>query len=1275
MAAFSRSFSKPRTSEDFESYCRSVLKEHWPSHDIQKNARRGQKQNGVDLYGHTPNGKLNGAQCKLHEEGKDLTREEVLEEVEKAKTFTPPLSHYVIATTAPTDPALQQLARELTQAHQALNLFSVQVMSWDDITEILNEYPTVARRLEGAPDSTVVIQSEAQRIDLHIANVGADHHAEIDRSRDLILKGEISVALAKLDELRTRMWDALSKRERYRVLANTGHAYATLGEFDRAGRAYVDALSHQPDDPEALSLGAVGFKYLQDSERARELAMSAHKARPDSSTTTSVWVSTRPDNEDIKDLEKAIPAHLLKDHQVALAVARRFRDQGDLEGAEKYARIAIASDPDWVEAREELASTLLETCMEDARRRNSGRVRSKLLPKTEEATKLLVELVRAPVVKASKSRSSRLRLLLAMGCAMGGDQERADREVYLAYEESPDDPSVRLQYAVVLRTKGKTDEAIELFRSVSGEEYPSAARVLAEMLKDRGLEGDKKEAATVLEAALSNRSSRPDWFYSNLAEELVLLRADQGLFEEARATVASLPEGVLTESGREVLLGAVDMRAGTRPPAHDHAVKAKEALSRGARPEDHFAVAGLFSELGMDGEALGILKSVVGPEDSGVRVHELMRCAEATKDHGFILEFARRMRKIGNMDPRVFALEIRTLETYNSREQAIEAVQAVLATEEDKKRAQQHRLCLSVMAFNVGHPQLMELDPSKLPSVEDVVPSMGRLVAWTLRRGGKTADAASYAYRLVRRYPDSRDAQLAMLISLGFPGHSEAGLEVPESVQPGVAFFYESERADESRWYVIETEGEAKLSLGEIAPEHPLAVAAIGKSVGSEVVWNERGLQTRRGRIANIVHRFHFRWQDIVDHWFDRFPDFPLIEPFRLPLTSTGEVDLTSWRESVREVLGKKESNTKDSLAEYEARRLTLHLLGRRLGVSALEAQIGLAEGLGPRVQASVGTQDERQSELAALRTCRGILLDVSALGTLIASDLVSIIESCPVPIAISEGTLLGLRFLIHSAPDPSMRGGTLLLQDDEVVSVPIEPEVYRRRLDRFRDALSRLERVAQVMPGESLARVALETREKLVAIFGRGTAETLAIAADNGFVVWADEAVVGIIGRDEMGAKCAWTQAVAQWFADTGRISGPTYLDISVELLARRYAWAFVTEDILIRAAEKSDWDPDKRPLSEALPVLSGRDLDPIMLGVGVLRLLVKIRRQCKVEMMVDKLEGRILDIIGTTLVGRRVIQSLDSNLDRAFGVNVVGAAKARNAVRAWIASRKLSP
>ena len=48
---------------------------------------------------------------------KSLTKDEVRHEVEKAKSFTPKLSQFIIATTSLKDGKLQELARSITRGN------------------------------------------------------------------------------------------------------------------------------------------------------------------------------------------------------------------------------------------------------------------------------------------------------------------------------------------------------------------------------------------------------------------------------------------------------------------------------------------------------------------------------------------------------------------------------------------------------------------------------------------------------------------------------------------------------------------------------------------------------------------------------------------------------------------------------------------------------------------------------------------------------------------------------------------------------------------------------------------------------------------------------------------------------------------------------------------------------------------------------------------------------------------------------------------------------
>jgi hypothetical protein len=145
MPAFSASqIPPPKNWQEFESLCWDLWRRIWNDPYTQKNGRFGQPQFGVDVCG-----RRGLTWVGLQAKGKDnftdqrVTVPELRDEVEKAKGFTPKLGEFILATTGPKDVAVEQTARELTDAHRAVDLFSVSVLGWDGILLLLEDQPEV----------------------------------------------------------------------------------------------------------------------------------------------------------------------------------------------------------------------------------------------------------------------------------------------------------------------------------------------------------------------------------------------------------------------------------------------------------------------------------------------------------------------------------------------------------------------------------------------------------------------------------------------------------------------------------------------------------------------------------------------------------------------------------------------------------------------------------------------------------------------------------------------------------------------------------------------------------------------------------------------------------------------------------------------------------------------------------------------------------------------------------------------------------------------------
>ena len=135
-----RDHSPPAHWQDFEDLCLKLWRPRLI--DAKKHGRVGQPQAGVDIFGRDPKTEeWVGIQCKQRGQWpqKVLTVGEIKAEVERAERFEPPLSNFIVATTAPRDVEAQRFVRDLSDRRRWEGKFSVDLFAWDDLQDWLQE--------------------------------------------------------------------------------------------------------------------------------------------------------------------------------------------------------------------------------------------------------------------------------------------------------------------------------------------------------------------------------------------------------------------------------------------------------------------------------------------------------------------------------------------------------------------------------------------------------------------------------------------------------------------------------------------------------------------------------------------------------------------------------------------------------------------------------------------------------------------------------------------------------------------------------------------------------------------------------------------------------------------------------------------------------------------------------------------------------------------------------------------------------------------------------
>jgi hypothetical protein len=138
----SQSLPRPENWQDFETLCKKLWGEIWDCPEIMKNGRSGQSQSGIDIYGIPKNEEgYYGIQCKgiCEYNNKQLTEDEIIIEIEKAKLFEPQLQKMYFATTALKDSKVETIIRKKNIEHRNNDLFEIHIYCWEDIVDLIFE--------------------------------------------------------------------------------------------------------------------------------------------------------------------------------------------------------------------------------------------------------------------------------------------------------------------------------------------------------------------------------------------------------------------------------------------------------------------------------------------------------------------------------------------------------------------------------------------------------------------------------------------------------------------------------------------------------------------------------------------------------------------------------------------------------------------------------------------------------------------------------------------------------------------------------------------------------------------------------------------------------------------------------------------------------------------------------------------------------------------------------------------------------------------------------
>ncbi len=484
---------KPLYEQDFED-CNEVLWRCLLNDPMaSKYGRKGQSQHGVDIFGHR-DGDVSrpvGIQCKLKAVGRELLEQEVRAEVNKALEFEPPLTEYVIVTTAPDDANLQSLANKLSfeiSKSRPLDL-NIHIFGWDKLQREIQRHPEAHKAFDPSHTPQIdqiesAIRDIPERVsdmlspqievghqevaslrssEIAIADSAAIHSEHEKHINDYVelIQSKPETALELLQKLEKRLASDASNHIRFRVKTNIAACHLELGQKREAATGLISAWDFAPENPKAIANKALGFLLLGNRDYVRSFAEEELKNQPSNARLAACYLQSLIHDESIDDPISRIPEETRNTPEVAEAHVQWLMERGEPYSWWDEAISAYRQFPEIAALQELGANALLSRAM-GGERYMCGQPLGNVDDVNEAISiyESLWESVQERSIYCSKDLSS-VPMNLMTAYHIVGNSEAAVNLGLQAHGRFPDEETIKVHLASLLIDQGHMAQASE----------------------------------------------------------------------------------------------------------------------------------------------------------------------------------------------------------------------------------------------------------------------------------------------------------------------------------------------------------------------------------------------------------------------------------------------------------------------------------------------------------------------------------------------------------------------------------------------------------------------------------------------------------------------------------------------------------------------------------------------------------------------------------------------------------------------------------------------
>jgi len=1272
----------PKNWQEFQDICCDLWREIWKDQSTQQNGREGQRQYGVDFFGRPNLGtKYAGVQCKVKDNSleKHVTESELRAEVKKAKKFKPVLSEFILATTGPRDEKIQEVAREITYAHNKKKLFSVSVCSWDDIRNRLVEYDKLLKKhwpqiFPDTTDSNAVkidsLKEATNRILLEQAeqhgdilsvfsekieelksvrlpaqphtDLNSEYHFELEYAKRLYSDLKPCQVIDYVTNLQDRIWHRADSKIKYRILTFKGAANLSLGKFEDAANLFIEAFQYSDQDENALYNLALGYLFTEQKVKAKDSAKGVLEKNPASEKAYALLLELSDIESKFEDILEQVPEKFQKKPIVSYAIAQIAKRKNLLVQAEEYFRLALSNDlENNPELKANFGSFLLELASEMRPIRFLSKEIKSKKAKLEEAISFFDQAWDA--IKDTELRSYKCGWIFNRGIAkkLLGNNVGAVADIEKAVEFDPSNSIYIKSRALLHVEQSEFQKAIDLLKNVvSSEPKSDASLLLAETLRNID---DFKEAIGVLENFLKND------LLLNLKKDadrlLAILYIDLRNFEKAREIIIELRKQFPTDVKDLVLEAIFYKRQHQTDQAKALLREAKKYVTDETTAQALILLSGQLYALELYEDTIDVLEKITDNETDSVFTRQLANAYYHSGESQKALEICSTIRSVCGPEKFYSEMESAIYEAIGDLPKANEVCEIYISHFPNDFSMKLRKGVIDLRSNNLN--KVDELLNSSI-DVKSLNLKSGLLLSFLYLSRNKALDALKAMYELRRKYFNDAEAHLRY-VGLFFESEEALkGLLETEKVVVDSAVLVEH-GSGEKEWYIIELRDDVNFDRNELNINLPLSRKLLEKTINSEVVLRQDAISPDICKILEIKSKYVYALHESMKKFNKLFPENKGIELVRVDFKETDG----QKSEGVNLVIKQVNEQHKVILEIerlYQNGVCTIGTISQVMKADPLQVWANFIHNDDIGLRCCNGSVAERQSALYLLNQNFKLIVDFISLMTIHGISAQDVIAKNFWKLGIAQSTLDLLEEIIASRKGMQAKGFMKIFKEGAQF---FRQEISRDEVEKSREYLQQIlnwtKDNCDVLPCNCALQLNRRYKDELDRLIGRSFVDTALIASEKDNLLFSDDERYRAFMKAEFNVEGVWTQALLLYGLNKGKIDKDAYNNLIIKLAGGNYKHTSIDSSTLIEAARQSNWEP-KTPYTGVLKVLNGNNSELMPAVVVSSNFIFELWLNSVISEKRDYLLLKLLDQLTYARDRRVALYKLISHLKNKF-------------------------